>query len=125
MARARSVLSEETIVSPWSQPSAEVKVDRSAPNAPNATPDRAPDYAGGSGWDKDSVTVSFTENGDPLLPDGSAGSGVNPASIPAAQTLDTSGSHTACGTGRGQRRQRIGTGLCDGAGRCHTAGAPS
>jgi hypothetical protein len=89
---------EETIVSPWSQPSAEVKVDRSAPNAPNATPDRAPDYAGGGGWYKDSVTVSFTENGDPLLPDGSPGSGVNPASIPVAQTFNTNGSHTACGT---------------------------
>jgi Alpha/beta hydrolase domain len=89
---------EEVIVSPWSQPSAEVKVDRSAPNAPIATPSRAPDYAGGGGWYKDSVTVSFTENGDPLLPDGSQGSGVNPASIPASQTFDTSGSHTACGT---------------------------
>ena len=89
---------EETLVSPWSEPSAEVKVDRTAPNAPSATPDRAPDYAGGGGWYKDSVTISFTENGDPLLPDGSLGSGVNPLSVPAPQTFDTSGSHTACGT---------------------------
>jgi hypothetical protein len=89
---------EEVIVSPWSQPSAAVKVDRTAPNPPSATPDRAPDYAGGGGWYRDSVTVSFSENGDPLLPDGSPGSGVNPASVPASQTFDTSGSHTACGT---------------------------
>ncbi len=89
---------EETIVSPWSEPSGEVKVDRSAPFAPSATPDRAPDYAGGGGWYKGSVTVSFSSNGDPLLADGSAGSGVNPASIPAPVTFSTSGSHTACGT---------------------------
>jgi hypothetical protein len=89
---------EEVLVSPWSEPSASVKVDRTPPNPPLVTPDRAPDYAGGGGWYKDSVTVSFSENGDPLLPDGSLGSGVNPASIPASQTFDTSGSHTACGT---------------------------
>jgi hypothetical protein len=75
-----------------------VKVDESAPNTPSATPDRAPDYAGGGGWYKDTVTVSFTDNGDPLLSDGSAGSGVNPASIPAPQTFNTDGSHTASGT---------------------------
>jgi hypothetical protein len=89
---------EEVIVSPWSQPSAEVKVDRSAPNPPSVAPDRAPDYAGGGGWYKDSVTVTFSEAGDPLLPDGSLGSGVNPLSVPASQTFNTSGSHTACGT---------------------------
>jgi hypothetical protein len=89
---------EEVILSPWSEASVSVKVDRTAPYAPSATPDRAPDYAGAGGWYKDSVTVSFTENGDPLLADGSLGSGVNPASIPAPETFDTSGSHTACGT---------------------------
>jgi hypothetical protein len=89
---------EEVLVSPWSEPSVSVKVDRTAPYAPSATPDRAPDYAGAGGWYKDSVAVSFTENGDPLLADGSPGSGVNPASIPAPETFDTSGSHTACGT---------------------------
>jgi hypothetical protein len=89
---------EEVIASPWSQPSAEVKVDRSAPNPPSVAPDRVPDYAGGGGWYKDSVTVTFSEAGDPLLPDGSLGSGVNPLSVPASQTFNTSGSHTACGT---------------------------
>jgi hypothetical protein len=78
--------------------SEEVKVDESAPNAPSATPDRAPDYAGGGGWYKDTVTVSFNSNGDPLLADGSPGSGVNPATLSAPQTFNTDGSHEASGT---------------------------
>jgi hypothetical protein len=81
-----------------SQASEEVKVDETAPNAPSATADRAPDYAGGGGWYKDSVTVSFTSNGDPTLSDGSPGSGVNPTSLPSPQTFTTSGSHTASAT---------------------------
>ena len=84
-----------------SEPSAAseaVKVDQSAPNPPSASADRAPDYAGGGGWYKDSVTVSFSGNGDPLLSDGTPGSGVNPATLPTAQTFNTDGSHTASGT---------------------------
>lgn len=94
----RVIESNETGESEPSQPSEAVKVDETAPNAPSATADREPDYAGGGGWYKDSVEVSFAANGDPALADGSPGSGVNPASIPAPQTFDTSGSHTACGT---------------------------
>jgi hypothetical protein len=75
-----------------------VKVDKSGPNAPTASPDRAPDYAGGGGWYKDSVTVSFADNGDPLLADGSAGTGVNLSTLSAAQTISTDGSHVASGT---------------------------
>ena len=71
-----------------------VKVDKSAPTAPRPSADRAPDYAGGGGWYKDTVTVSFSE-GDPLLSDGSAGTGINPASISSPQTFNTDGSHTA------------------------------
>jgi hypothetical protein len=78
--------------------SAGVKVDKTGPNPPSASPDRAPDYAGGGGWFKDSVTVSFTDNGDPLLSDGSAGSGVNPSSISSPQTFNADGSHEASGT---------------------------
>jgi hypothetical protein len=78
--------------------SAAVKVDETAPNAPIATAARPPDYAGGGGWYKYSVTVSFAGNGDPALSDGSAGSGVNAATLPAPQTFDTTGSHPACGT---------------------------
>ena len=81
-----------------SSASAEVKVDETAPQAPSVAADRAPDYAGNGGWYKDSVTVSFGAGGDPLLSDGSAGSGVDPASVPAAQVFNTDGSHTASGT---------------------------
>ncbi len=87
--------------SPDSEPSGaseEIKVDETAPNAPTASADRPPDFAGDGGWYKDSVTVSFAENGDPLLSDGSAGSGVNPASIPAPQVFNTDGAHEASGT---------------------------
>ncbi|MGD0454888.1 MAG: SGNH/GDSL hydrolase family protein, partial [Solirubrobacteraceae bacterium] len=82
----------------YSEPSEPVVVDNTPPAAPTASADRAPDYAGGGGWYKDSVTVSFAANGDPALADGSPGSGVNPASIPSAQTFDGDGSHTACAT---------------------------
>ncbi len=84
--------------SEYSPVSSEVKVDETAPNAPSVTASRPPDYAGGGGWYKGSVEVSFSSNGDPNLSDGSSGSGVNPASIPAPQTFNTSGSHTASGT---------------------------
>ncbi len=82
----------------WSPASTPVVVDESAPNPPSVSADRAPDYAGGGGWYKDSVQLSFASAGDATLSDGSLGSGVNPASIPAAQTFSTSGSHTASGT---------------------------
>jgi hypothetical protein len=78
--------------------SVEVKVDESNPNAPSASADRAPDYAGGGGWYKDSVTVSFTDNGDPLLSDASAGSGVDLGTLSGSQTFNTDGSHEASGT---------------------------
>jgi lysophospholipase L1-like esterase len=82
----------------WSPESSPVVVDKTAPNAPVASADRAPDYAGGGGWFADSVTVSFAGNGDPALSDGSPGSGVDPASIAAPQTFTTDGGHTASGT---------------------------
>ncbi len=94
----RVIESNETGEGEASPSSEAVKVDETAPNPPSVTADREPDYAGGGGWYKDSVAVSFAADGDPALADGSAGSGVNPASIPGAQTFETSGSHTACGT---------------------------
>jgi hypothetical protein len=75
-----------------------VKVDETAPNTPTAIADREPDYAGGGGWYRDDVTVSFTAAGDPLLSDGSAGSGVDLATLAGPQTFVTSGSHTATGS---------------------------
>ncbi len=91
MANYQGVESESSPVS------AEVKVDETTPIA-TPTAERSPDYSGGGGWYKDSVTISFASSSDPNLSDGSAGSGVNPASIPAPETFSTSGSHAACGT---------------------------
>jgi acyl-homoserine-lactone acylase len=85
-------------VTEWSPASEPVKVDKSSPNAPSGNADRAPDYAGGGGWYKDSVTVSFSDNGDAPLSDGSAGSGVDLSTLPGAQTFNTDGTHEAGGT---------------------------
>jgi lysophospholipase L1-like esterase len=82
----------------YSATSDPVVVDKSAPGAPTLTADRLPDYSGAGGWFKDTVTVSFADNGDPALQDGSAGTGVDPSSVPAAVTKATSGSHTVSGT---------------------------
>ena len=42
--------------------------------------------------------MSFSSNGDPLLSDGSAGSGVNASTLTPPQTFNSDGSHTASGT---------------------------
>jgi hypothetical protein len=94
----RVTASNEGPASEPSEASAPVVVDKSAPNPPSVSADRLPDYAGAGGWYANSVTVSFASAGDPALSDGSAGSGVNPASVPAPQTFSTDGAHTASGT---------------------------
>ena len=73
-----------------------VVVDKSAPSPPLAAADRSPDYADGGGWYRDTVTVTFSAQGDPSLADGSPGSGV--ASVTPALTFTPSGVHTATGT---------------------------
>lgn len=80
-----------------SDPSASVVVDKTPPAAPSAAADPAPAYADAAGdaWYKDSVRVSFTDNGDPGLADGSPGSGV--ASVTSPKTFD--GSDVDPGTG--------------------------
>jgi hypothetical protein len=81
-----------------SEPSDPVVVDRTAPAAPAIAPGRAADAPGD--WYRDAVTVGFAGAGDPALPDGSPGSGVDPASVPAAATYATAGAHTASGAVR-------------------------
>jgi hypothetical protein len=83
-------------VTPWSNVLSNVVVDKTAPNV-SVSADRPADYAGGGGWYKDTVTLSFTAN-DPLLADGSPGTGVNPATVPAPQVFNTDGSHEASST---------------------------
>jgi hypothetical protein len=69
-------------------------IDLTNPGAPTLAADRAPDFAGATGgWWADAVTVTATDTGDPLLADGSAGSGVDPGSVPAPQTFTTTGRH--------------------------------
>lgn len=70
-----------------------IKRDGTAPAAPTLSADRAPEYAGGGGWYRNSVTVTTTANGDPA-----PGSGVDPTSVPAARTVATSGTQTLTGT---------------------------
>jgi hypothetical protein len=75
-----------------------VKVDRSGPTRPTAHVAREPDYAGGGGWYRESVGVTFTANGAGNLPDGSEAVGVEPSSLTGEQTVSTDGSHEVCGT---------------------------
>ena len=70
-------------------------IDRTPPAAPVASADRPPEDAAGA-WYRDRVDVRYAAAGDPLLADGSAGSGVDPASVPAVRSFTQSG--TAAGT---------------------------
>lgn len=76
-------------LSPVSGP---IVVDRTAPTAPAASPDRPPDAVG---WYRDTVTVTFSGSTDPPLQDGSPGSGV--AAVTPPQTRSASGVHTISG----------------------------
>lgn len=77
--------------------SAPIVVDKTAPEAPSMLADRAPDYQpdGDRGWYRDDVTVTISAD-DPVLGDGSPGSGV--ASVTPSQTIDTSGVHLITAT---------------------------
>jgi len=92
----RAIATDQNGESEPSEPSVAVKVDELSPNQPLLSPDRAPDYTPGGGWYSDTVQVSFGENGDPALADGSSGSGVDPASIPAPELFNSDGPHAAC-----------------------------
>jgi hypothetical protein len=89
--RVKGVDEENGVETGWSESSASVVVDQTAPAAPTISADRAPDYAGDGGWFRDSVVASTADNGDPDLRDGSAPSGVDPASVAGPQTLEESG----------------------------------
>jgi hypothetical protein len=86
--------SDYSTVSTW------IAVDRTGPNAPTATATTPANYVDGDGndWWKASVTVGFTDNGDPDLADGSRGSGIDPDTLTEAQSFSATGKHTASGT---------------------------
>ena len=80
----------------YSADSAAVVVDTSVPLPVTIKTDRAAEYASG-GWWKDKVTVSFLDNGDAVLADGTPGSGVNTSLSKAPVSYWTSGSYTVTG----------------------------
>jgi hypothetical protein len=80
--------------SDWVESSSPTKVDGGKPTAPVASTD--PADAAYDGWFKDSVEVRFGGSSDPVLADGSEGSGVE--SYRGRRTVDTDGEHTVGGT---------------------------
>ncbi|HYI19063.1 MAG TPA: endo-1,4-beta-xylanase [Solirubrobacteraceae bacterium] len=95
--RYRVRASDPTAPGSYKVDAATVVVDRVAPAPPVLSADRAPAWAD---WYRDGVVVRFADGGDPALPDGSAGSGLNPGSVPAPRTLSATGTHTITGAGK-------------------------
>jgi hypothetical protein len=89
--------SDSVLTSDFSAGSTAIKVDKTRPNPPLAN-EGTPDYNAPTGekWFKTSATVSFTENGDPTLADGSTGSGV--VSVSEDAFRDTTGALDYSGT---------------------------
>ncbi|MDO9406890.1 alpha/beta hydrolase domain-containing protein [Patulibacter sp.] len=81
----------------FSEPLTGVVVDRTAPPAPDLVVDRLPESGVGGGWYRDRVSVTPTAVADPALADGSAGSGVDPATVPAATVRSSSGAFEVAG----------------------------
>jgi hypothetical protein len=85
------------LASPYSPESVPVVVDKTRPHPISLLADRAPEYSLG-GWFKDRVTVTPRANGDPLLADGSPGSGVVASSLSAPTGYSTSGIYNVTGS---------------------------
>jgi hypothetical protein len=87
-----------------------VVVDKTAPNAPTvaATPSSPAYTGGGTSWYKDSVLVSFSPTSDPLLIDGSPGTGITSTTAP--ETFDSSNADGTNGafTGSGTSTDAVG-----------------
>jgi lysophospholipase L1-like esterase len=99
--RVRGVDAVNDTATGWTDASDPVVVDTSGPRPPAITPTReAEDTVGG--WFRDGVTVTTAERGDPDLRDGSAPSGVDPASVAGPEAL------TATTTVRRTVRDRVG-----------------
>jgi hypothetical protein len=94
--RYRVRASDPTGAGAWRNYSGQVVVDRVSPPAAKLVTDRAPAW---QDWYRDGVEVRFADGGDPALPDGSPGSGLDPASVPAPQLIATTGSTVVSGAG--------------------------
>ncbi len=81
--------------SAFSPDSPAIVVDKSVPLPPLVKADRPAEYR--AGWWRDKVTVSFADNGDAVLADGTPGVGVNPSSLKSPTTFNKSGTFTVSG----------------------------
>jgi hypothetical protein len=70
-----------------------VSIDRTAPHV-TASPGSVAVVVGGTPWYKDDVTFTWSAT-DPILADGSAGSGVESGPTPATVAFSTTGTHSA------------------------------
>jgi hypothetical protein len=108
--RVIAVDSNGTQSTPSSASSA-VVVDKTAPNAPTvaATPS-SPAYTdgGGTSWYKDSVLVTFSPTSDPLLIDGSPGTGITSTTAPETFNSTNANGTTGAFTGSGTSTDAVG-----------------
>ena len=91
--KAVDALGAESGLSDASDP---IKVDRTKPNAPtlSVSAGQTAFPVGGVDWYKDSASIDVIPNGDPNLPDGSAGSGIDPTSFTSPFSVTDNGSST-------------------------------
>ena len=104
--RYRVRASDPTAPGSYKVDAATVVVDRVAPAPPVLSADRAPAWAD---WYRDGVVVRFADGGDPALPDGSAGSGLNPVRAGSAHAVgdgDARPSRVRGRTARATHRRR-------------------
>lgn len=95
---ATPVEESRTETTPFSEALEGVKVDRTAPPAPDLVVDRLPESGLGGGWYRDRVTVTPAGVADADLADGSAGSGLDADSVPDAVVHERSGSFLVSAT---------------------------
>jgi hypothetical protein len=81
---ANNIAEARTTTTPFSDASVKVKVDRSGPKTPKVR--LSGRKSGGNTW-SGPVRVRVVGQADPRLPDGSAGSGLNPKSVPKTMTV--------------------------------------
>lgn len=85
---ANNIAPAQTVTTPFSEQLAKVKVDRTGPKAPRLV---IRGRKVGKGVYSGPVRVIVVGKPDPKLPDGSAGVGLNPRSVPKARTITRKG----------------------------------
>jgi len=96
--RYRVLATDGNVFGTASVASAAVVVDRTGPAAPSLTTDRTPEFtdAGSLDWYADSVVVQITPGADPLLADGSLGTGT--VTSASSETVTQHGATTVSAT---------------------------